>query len=216
MAEKGDFSVGKRGPLKQFRMPDPSYYHPDMWSPNSKYTPHDKLQAVAAYVITGDLDRAEQHSGVPRGTIAGWKRNTEWFPAMMAQVREQQGELLDAEITSTIHDIVGEIKDRVENGDEVLHTKTGEMLRKKIPAKDLAITMAVLYDKRALARGDATTRTETVSTENKMDFLREEFRKFASAKQIDAEVETTQEGSNAEARQENAVRDEEGVQLSEE
>ena len=190
MAEPGDFSIGKRGPWKQFRLPDPSYYHPDMWDRRSKYTPHEKLQAVTVYTITGRIDEASAHSGVPEGTIAGWKRKTEWFPAMVAQVREQLKDELDAELTEGLHTAVSNIKEILTQGEQIYDRKTGKFIRKQMSGKDTAVVAAIRYDKRALARGEATARTETKNTSTKLEELQAEFKKFAAAETIDGEVVT--------------------------
>lgn len=58
--------------------------------------------------------------------------------------------------------------------------------------KELAVTLGVLFDKRALIRGDATSHSVSISHDKKMEQLESKFKQFAmqlEAKTIEGEAE---------------------------
>jgi hypothetical protein len=62
--------------------------------------------------------------------------------------------------------------------------------------RDIAVTLGVLYDKRALIRGDATSHTVSVSHDKKLEGLESKFKQFAmqlEAKTFDGEAEVQEE-----------------------
>ena len=90
--------------------------------------------------------------------------------------KERQKEL-DTLLTNTIHKAVEDLNDRLSYGDYKLDAKTGELHRVPIGAKDIAVTLAIIYDKRALIRGEATAiRQESKAT---LESLENKFKQFA-------------------------------------
>lgn len=84
---------------------------------------------------------------------------------------------LEDSLTDTIHIAVDTIKDRFENGDYKFNPRTGEATRVPISVKDAAATLAIIYDKRALIRGEATSiKTESKAT---LHSLKQSFEQFA-------------------------------------
>jgi len=86
---------------------------------------------------------------VPGATIREWAADAEWWPLLLSAIRERQGIELDAKITGTLNKALDKIAQGLDND--------------KVTARDAAVTFAILYDKRALARGQATSRVERVN-----------------------------------------------------
>ena len=82
-----------------------------------------------------------------------------------------------------------EILDRLENGDiKPMKGKDGiQYVSHPVTARDAAQVASLMADKRALMRGDPTSRVEKTSTDRLVE-LAKEFEKFASAKTIEGEV----------------------------
>jgi len=57
---------------------------------------------------------------------------------------------LDGALTRIIHESTAQLLDRLRNGDPVM--VAGEVRRKPVSARDLALVVAITYDKRALVR----------------------------------------------------------------
>lgn len=150
----------------------------DLYSSKARYTADEKLAAVLAYVMTGSVRGVVRLTGFKQQTISDWKNNSSWWPDAYMAVKQQKQEEIDGGLTTIIHAASGEILDRIMNGDEILD-KNGDKCRIKIKGKELSWIMGISFDKRALLRGDPTSRTEKVDTKTQMEDLRKEFGNMA-------------------------------------
>lgn len=127
----------------------------------------DRIEAAIAWLITGSTDEAEKLCGIPSRTIRSWQK-TDWWDDILDQAKGIKQKEVDALWTGAIHKATAELKDRLLNGDWHL-TRQGTQERIPVKARDLVTITATLVDKRAMARGQATTRSEKVTVEEKLD-----------------------------------------------
>lgn len=150
----------------------------------------DKFLACAAYMVYGNSRKASSFMGnrVKAGTIRKWVHDATWWPEVTTAIRKAQGEHFDSKLTQVIDKSADVILERLENGDEVID-KNGVGIRKKVGARDAAIVLGQAFDKRALQRGDPTSRSEKTSSDDRLKQLEEKFRAFgADSKLIEGEV----------------------------
>ena len=169
-------------------MPDRRFDHPGLYEGTSKYTPADKIAALTAYLVTGSAQKAEAHCGVNAGTIQTWRRNSEWWPALANEIKKEKNDEMEAVLTGILHQSLENIVDKLENGDTFYDGKTGEQYKMPVKAKELAALTGILFDKRALLRGDPTRRVESVSTDQRLSKLKEQFERFSSSTEIEGEI----------------------------
>ena len=124
--------------------------------PQSKYTADQKVSAATTYVLTGSLKKAATNSGVPHQIVRDWSSKSNWWSDAIAKVRKEKQDELDASMTTTIQLAMNEAVDRIKDGDFVKE-KDGSLSRIPMKGKELAVAMAVMFDKRSLIRGDATS-----------------------------------------------------------
>ena len=168
----------------------------ELYAPNGKYTPEEKLYAVVCFMVEGNSVKASARCGINAATIRWWKTESVWWDSAMRESRRRYQDMLDGKLTAVIHDATSEIADRVEYGDTVI-TKDGDEILKPMTGRDLATTMAILYDKRALLRGDPTSNPGRGNA-GELDALTKKFEDFANkmeksgnmAKPIQGEVVT--------------------------
>ena len=158
----------------------------DLYSPRANYTVEEKLAATTAYVLTGTALGASRLTGISNKTISDWKLHASWWPDAYRAVKIQKQEEMDGIMTSIIHFAGEELIDRLCNGDEVL-TKDGDIRMKKLTGKDVAWILAIIHDKRALLRGDPTSRQEKVDTNKLLDQMAKKFEDMGRAKVINEE-----------------------------
>lgn len=193
--ELGDKAVAR---LKKSKIPDTSHqlivepdqdlYLDELYKSDSrKYTPADKIAAATAWMVTGSVYKASAYCGIPHQTIATW-RTKEWWQQLTSQVRKEKSDELDAMMTGVLHKAVDAVADRIENGDTFVK-KDGSLAKIPMKGKDIASSLAMIFDKRALGRGDPTSRSEKVSTDTRLKQLKEQFEKFSNAKEINGEVD---------------------------
>ena len=170
----------------------------DMYAPNSPYTPEQKVEAAQAYLITGSSYQAQKYCGIKADVIRDWKTRSTWWPDLFIQVRKTKNDELDANFSAVIHSAVGEVADRVTNGDSKLQ-KDGSIVKVPMGGKELAIVLGILYEKRALLRGDVTSRVENHSNKDAMKLLQNKFEDIAKqleAKPIGNTYEVIEEKNN--------------------
>lgn len=158
------------------------------------YTGHTskqkKLIAATAYILHGSATKAAKIAGVSKPTVLDWKNNSEWWPYLIAHLKEKHDEELEAKTGKVIDQALEAVQDRVVNGDVVMNYKTGEMEHKPISGKDMTIIFGTLYDKRQLMRNNPTSISDNKSEDQRLRELMQEFIKFSQARQIDGECRT--------------------------
>lgn len=151
-----------------------------------------KMEVACAFAVTGNARRASELTGVPEGTIRSWKTQ-EWWHEIQSRIIQEQDEELDVKLTKLVDKAVDQVNDRLDNGDFIYNAKEDKLVRKPVGAKDLAIVTAITVDKRQLLRGQPTQRVEKVSTDERLNKLALEFKKFSNAKEIThEEIEDTE------------------------
>ena len=166
---------------------------------DSPYTKDDIIQAGRLYLVYGNYKRVAAEIGCDRTTVRNWA-NKDWWPIMLEEIKYLKNIELDSKFTNALEKSLYELNDRLDLGDEVVNSKTGERYRKKIGARDAALIAAIMYDKRALLRGDPTQIKENnFNMNDRMDQLQGMFDKIArksEEKIIEGEAETVVEEIN--------------------
>jgi len=164
---------------------DMSDMYADIYDPRAKVAPELKIQAAVCYMITGTVNGVERMTGIKHQTVAEWKNKSQWWPLVLAKVKKDKQDELDAEITALIHKSTFELHDRLENGDEVLlkdgsgETASVESFSRKLSGKDIASIINTLYDKRAMLRGDPTSISAKATSTDVIEELKKTFEKIA-------------------------------------
>lgn len=131
------------------------------------YTPDERMQAALAWCISGTAAEASRICGVPERTIIDWTHAT-WWEALVTEARRLKDVELDRKLSGVIDKSMQRLAERLDRDESINNIK------------DLAVVAAVAYDKRALMRGDPTSRVEKVSTEQRLNRLTEKFRAVAA------------------------------------
>ena len=163
---------------------------------NGTHTAYQRFDVLAAYAAIGNMHKvAALFPDIRLATMQYWQQSEWWKPALFL-VRERMDEELDARLTGIIDRSLSAMEDRLENGDEKL-TKAGERVRVAVSFKDLSIGgVAVPFDKRALGRGDPTSRIETVSDADRLRKLQDQFKTIAPRRTINI-TPTREDDQNA-------------------
>lgn len=126
-----------------------------------------RIEAAIAWLITGSCEEASKLCEIPVRTIRSWQKE-DWWDDILDQAKGIKQKELDALWTGLIHKATSALNDRIDKGD-VHITRQGTQERIPVKARDLAAIVERLVDKRAMSRGQATTRTEKITVEEKLD-----------------------------------------------
>ncbi len=137
----------------------------------SYYTNEQRRDAVAHFVVLGNWRRVSEATGLPERTLNDWAKQP-WYGTLLAEVRAVKGAELDGQFTRIIEEATGQLLDRLKHGDTVL--VGGEVVRRPVNAKDLALVAAITFDKRQLSRSQPTRIADSAvpDLEGLADFLR--------------------------------------------
>lgn len=153
-----------------------------------QYPVETVLDMMSLYITTGNLRGSAIQTGVNHETAADWRRQ-QWFHDILALVKVEHQKKLEAKLTSLLEKSVKELEDRLTNGD--VDSKTG--LRRPIPGSQIASIISTLYDKRALIRGEPTSRVEKTSVEQRLNKLHQRFEQIGKQKPVLIEAERLEE-----------------------
>jgi hypothetical protein len=117
----------------------------------SYYSDEQRREAVAHYVLLGNWRKVAEATGIPQRTLHDWSTQP-WYGTLLAEVRAEKGTELEAAYTRILDKATAQLLDRVEHGDYVI--TNGTLVRRPVSARDLALVAGIIYDKRALARGE--------------------------------------------------------------
>lgn len=147
------------------------------------YSEKEKINACCVFAVSGNSRRTAELTKIPEATIRQWKQS-HWWNDVTTRIYSEQDEELSGKLTKLVDKAVDEINDRLEDGDYVYNPKLDKIIRKPINAKDVAGIAVMAVDKRQLLRGQPTSRTESVSQDQRLKALADEFKKFSKAKEV--------------------------------
>lgn len=151
------------------------------------YPDEKKIEVVTLYFALGRVKEVAELTAVPASTIQAWRKQ-QWFYELLQEIREENNEKIDSNFNEIIETALYQLLDRVKNGDFVFNAKM-ELVRRPLSGKDLSLVAAINIDKRQLLRGEPTSRSESVSTEDekaltRVEKLAETFESLAKKTQV--------------------------------
>jgi hypothetical protein len=184
ISHTGYFYEGKEIALeKKSGYPTKLARHKGDWWPEDK-----RIEAATVYAVTKNFEQTSLLVKIPVSVLRRMAV-LPWWSETVAKVIKGRNEALDAKITDTLDKTLDLIQDRLENGETYYNTKREATYKLPVRAKDAAVITSVLFDKRQLIRGEATTRSETITSDQKLLALKENFEKLARSKQINPNSE---------------------------
>ncbi len=174
-----------------------------------------KIEVVTTYLALGKAPMVEAVTGVPRQTIRIWKMQP-WWKELESEIRHEETQELDSKLSRIVERSLDVVVDRIENGDFILDSRSGEVRRVPVKLKDVHKVSTDLIDKRMLLRKDTFVKQDKVSVEDVIKKLADQFSdfvKFQKTKLIEGEV-LNADSNDASAEHLNAIHDEreEGLQ----
>lgn len=154
-------------------------HHNPSWFPQQT-----KIDACTLYCVYGDVDEVSKLTKVPVKYIRQWKEEP-WWSEIQKKVFVEQNEKLGSRISTVLDKSLGEIEERLVNGDYLWDVRKSKLVRKPIDTKVLSNLFNNLVNRRQLIRGEPTSITNKVGVDDRLKFLAEQFEKFASAKEVE-------------------------------
>lgn len=145
---------------------------------NGNWTWETKVSFAQRMLVHGNARRACEELEIPMATYQTW-RKSDWFMELLEELKVQQKLELNNKMSSMVDKALTILEDRLENGDFILNNKTGEILRKQIPARDAArIATDILGKKLTMDKMDTDVKIQQDSVSDTLKTLAKEFAKF--------------------------------------
>ena len=163
---------------------------------NGWWSQTKKIEVCTLYTACGSVKRTSELTGCPENVIRGWKTEDWWYD-IVGQITKENHEYITTHFTKILGTALEKLAVLVENGNHIYSPKKDEWLDVPLSASELIKVAATFTDKRQLIQGKPTSRTERVTADDRLNKLAEQFKRFASAKEIDNAEEIGKEVEEA-------------------
>lgn len=138
----------------------------------------DRVKAVASWLVLGNMNKVEEATGIPAGTLHYWKTQPWWFE-QVERIRQSEDQELDNQFTKIVQKTQAVVLDRLENGDFV-YDKEGVLVRKPVSIRDAAIVSGISVDKRHILRQVPASEQNKIGMQERLKNLEMQFTKLVS------------------------------------
>lgn len=146
----------------------------------NSYSNETKIKLVKTYLKLGNLSAAAKRMRIPYETVASWKYRTAWWPELVQKLRDETDTRLASKMEDVIEKAVDEIKERVENGEKILDSKSGKVIEIPVKASALNQVVKTLSDRQDILIGRQKADTISKQTiQDKLELLAKQFEKFS-------------------------------------
>jgi len=143
-------------------------------------TPSEKIaNFFICYVNGNGIREAARQCDLNENTARSW-RSRDWWAEVESAARKVTSQKSDRHMTKLLDRALESVSERLEKGDPYTHQ--GTVGYKPVTARDSALIAAILYDKRALIRGEPTNIGAEVSEKERLESLSERFESIAQGK----------------------------------
>lgn len=155
--------------------------HADIYDPRAKIDPELKIHAACCYMMTGTVTGTAKLTGLDHRLISEWKNKSQWWDSVLAKVKKEKQDELEASLSEVIHSSADALIDRLQNGEEVIVKEGNESkkVKKQLSGRDVASILNTVYDKRSMLRGDPTSITRKETASDVLSTIRDEMEKIA-------------------------------------
>lgn len=187
------------------------------------YSDQQKLEAVQVWLMCGSMTQTAAALGIPAATIEKW-RYTKWWKELADQIKAEGRVKLTGRLQKIVSRSLDQIEERIENGDWVLDSKTGQLIRKPLLARDLTRISTDFIDRANKLDSVAKEEATQQAVEDRLKLLADSFASFAKkVRRVEVEDAIQIQGperldvrEQTEDGEEMAVGDSEGEILAEE
>ena len=152
---------------------------------NARYSDSQKLEAVKLWLVIGNLTQVAATLDIPYYTIKSW-RALPWWKELEDELKAEESIQLTGRLKTIAAKSLAQVEDRLEGGDYIFNSRTGELVRKPLNAKD---AMRVATD--ALDRATALTARPKDDSEQSIAKLEDLARRFEALAQKTQPVQVT-------------------------
>jgi hypothetical protein len=152
---------------------------------NTWWSEKQKFEAVATYLLVGNLSHTGRLTGIPEKTLRTWKAQP-WWPEAEHEVKRSTRIELSGKLRKSIELANLVIEDRLQHGEFVFNPKTGEVIRRPVSTDTAVKVFDKLVDKQLLLEkaADANVHVTQEGVTERLAKIADELLKFQQAKDV--------------------------------
>ena len=144
----------------------------------TQWTDGHKVKLVQDWIRSGNLAGSCKKNRIPYNTALEWKRS-QWWKELSDKYREEMDIRISAQIDDIIDMTMGQMKERIKDGEYILDSKTGEVIRIPAKTRDLAQITKILTDRQdILIKRKKVENNDTSTIKEKLTDLASHFASF--------------------------------------
>jgi hypothetical protein len=142
------------------------------WTWGTKVKVAELIQQHQNFRLTSEL------TNVPEATIRKWRKE-DWWDNVVAEAKRSQRAELNSRLSRIVDKALATLEDRLDKGDFVLNQKTGQIVRRQVPFREVSKVATEILDKQIkIDKLDNELPQEQATVKDALKQLAAEFAKF--------------------------------------
>jgi hypothetical protein len=151
----------------------------------------EKKRICMELYLSGNQRKVAANNNMNESVLRAWKQ-TEWFADLWQDITDECEDKIRAQWDDIIDKATDETRDRLANGDTHINTRTGEVHRAPVKARDAATIAAIAYDKRRISLNMPVSITASAGSTKALERLADTFRKLADDNALKTTIPATE------------------------
>ena len=150
-----------------------------------------RMEVIISYLSTGNLRLTAALHGISYNTVQRWKRYP-WWEEMIQEIHASQTIKTNSSLSKIVDKTIDHMNDRLDNGDPILDSKTGKILRIPPKLRDVkSVAKDLLEQQRYLKKEiyGKQNEKESETINSRLLSLAEKFAEMATGKKIQPQAE---------------------------
>lgn len=138
-----------------------------------------KIEVAQKYVLLGNMRLVSEVTGISYDTLMEWKK-TKWWVELLQELKAAKKATSTRKLSTLLDNSLDVIADKLENGEVVFNSKTGEFTRVSLPAREvIRLTEFLLKHQRETEKLEQQIVQQDHTVDSTLKVLAKEFAKWA-------------------------------------
>jgi hypothetical protein len=155
---------------------------------NKHHDEKTKIKAVSLWLQLGNLVAVADRLKISYPVIKSWKYST-WWDKVAQELRAQNDQEKDGKIEVLLKKSFSALEDRLENGDSILDSRTGEVIRVPMKGKEISVVARNLHSTQQDIRNNPVQVAVQQATKEMLVDLAKQFAQLAKKQKEEKVIE---------------------------
>lgn len=138
-----------------------------------------KIEAITTYLALGNVALSSRVLKIPEVTLRSWKNST-WWKEMESELRTEENLQMSSRLQKIIESTLAAAEDRIANGDFIYDNRSGQLVRKPVPLRDVHKVSMDMMNRRDDLISQRPANVDMASIDDRLKKLAQKFEEIAS------------------------------------